>query len=629
MASRTLPASIARRFLPCTRTARIAPSPFASTPTRTQNVIHARYPAMRIGGQRRAISSTARTRFANADDVFDPKQQDRESDEVDVCIVGGGPAGLSAAIRLKQLANEAGNEDFRVLVLEKAGELGDHIVSGNVIEPGALDELLPDWRSEDNPDRFEHITPATEDRMRFLTKNSSIWMPKPPQMNNHGNYIISLNQFVKWLGERAEEVGVEVYPGFAASEVLYNHEGVVKGVATNDLGIARDGSAKDSFERGMEFHARVTLMAEGCHGSLTKQLVKKYDLRRDSQHQTYGLGIKEVWEIDPAKFKPGQITHSMGFPLPKDTYGGGWMYHFGDNMVSIGLVVGLDYPNPWLAPYGEFQKMKHHPLYKEILEGGKCISYGARTLIEGGFQSIPKCAFPGGALIGDTAGFVNVPKIKGTHTAMRSGMLAAEAAYTALQNNTDNGAVFLYDYEDKLRNSSIWSELKQVRNMRPSFHTPLGLYGGVIYSGLEAYVLKGKAPWTLKHGKPDAAATKGADECKKIEYPKPDGKISFDILTSVSRSGTNHEEDQPVHLQVKDWDAHAAKEWPKYKGVENRFCPAGVYEYVEDDSKELGVRFQINAQNCVHCKTCDIKVPSQDINWATPQGGEGPKYVLT
>ena len=289
------------------------------------------------------------------------------------------------------------------------------------------------------------------------------------------------------------------------------------------------------------------------------------------------------------------------------------MYHFGDNMVSIGLVVGLDYPNPWLAPYGEFQKMKHHPLYKNILEGGKCISYGARTLIEGGFQSIPKCAFPGGALIGDTAGFVNVPKIKGTHTAMRSGMLAAEAAWDALQGNTDGGTVFLYDYEDKLRNSSIWKELKTVRNMRPSFHTPLGIYGGILYSGLEAYILRGCAPWTLKHATPDHANTKLADDCRKIEYPKPDGKISFDILTSVSRTGTNHEEDQPPHLKVADWDAHAAMEYPKYKGVENRFCPAGVYEYIEDDSKDVGVRFNINAQNCIHCKTCDIKVPDQDI----------------
>lgn len=568
------------------------------------------------------------------DESFDPNTVEREADEVDVCIVGGGPAGLSAAIRLKQLANEAGNEDFRVLVLEKAGEVGAHIVSGNVVEPSALNELIPDWNDENNPNRFENVTPAKEDRMRFLTKNSSVWVPTPPQMNNHGNYIISLNQFTAWLGERAEEIGVEIFPGFAASEVLYNSDGSVKGVATNDLGIGRNGKPKESFERGMEFHARVTLLAEGCHGSLTKQVIKKFDLRRDSQPQTYGLGIKEVWEIDPAKHQPGLVVHSMGYPLPSDTYGGGWMYHFGENMVSIGLVVGLDYPNPWLAPYQEFQKMKHHPLYSKYLEGGKCITYAARALNEGGFQSIPKCAFPGGALIGDTAGFLNVPKIKGTHTAMRSGMLAAEATYTALSSNAPdsndtNSSIFLYDYEDKLRSSTIWSELKEVRNMRPSFHSPLGLYGGIMYSGLEAFVFRGKTPWTLKHSGTDHGATKLADQCKKIEYPKPDGKISFDILTSVSRSGTNHEEDQPCHLHVEDWDKHAQMEYPKYKGVENRFCPAGVYEYVEDESKELGVRFQINSQNCVHCKTCDIKVPDQDITWKTPQGGEGPKYVMT
>ncbi len=503
---------------------------------------------------------------------------------------------MSAAIKLKQLANQAGNEEFRVLLLEKSSELGAHILSGNVLEPSAIEELFPDWLSEKNESRFTYATPAKSDKMRFLTKNSSIPIPAPPQMNNHGNYIVSLNELCKWLGERAEEVGVEVYPGFAASEVLYGHDGAVKGVATNDLGIGSDGKPKDSFERGMEFHARATLFAEGCHGSLTKQVIKKFDLRRDSQTQTYGLGLKEIWEVSPEKHHPGEIIHSMGYPLPSDTYGGGWLYHFGDNLVSLGLVVGLDYPNPWLSPYGEFQKLKHHPLYKSVIEGGKCISYGARALNEGGFQSIPKCAFPGGALIGDTAGFLNVPKIKGTHTAMRSGMLAAESAYTALTNNPDAGTVFLYDYEDSLRKSSIWTELKQVRNMRPSFHTPLGLYGGIMYSGLEAFVFRGKTPWTFKHKQPDYQATKPADQCQKIEYPKPDGKISFDILTSVSRTGTNHEEDQPVHLQVKDWDKHAAEEWPVYKGVENRFCPAGVYEYIEDDSKETGMRFHINAQ---------------------------------
>ncbi len=502
---------------------------------------------------------------------------------------------MSAAIRLKQLANAAGNDSFQVLLLEKSGELGNHILSGAVIEPSAINELIPDWLSEDNPNRFQNATQATGDKMRLLTKSAAVPIPAPPQMHNHGNYIISLSQLTRWLGERAEELGVDVYPGFAASEVLYRPDGSVQGVATSDLGLARDGTPKANFERGMEVHARVTLVAEGCHGSLTKLISKKFDLRRDSQPQTYGLGIKEVWEVRPENFKRGQVVHSLGYPLSYDTYGGGWMYHYGENLVSIGLVVGLDYPNPWLSPYGEFQKMKHHPLYSSVLDGGKCIAYGARALNEGGFQSIPRLAFPGGALIGDTAGFLNVPKIKGIHTAMRSGMLAAEASYSAITNG-DEGTIFLHDYETRLRSSSVWKELREVRNMRPSFHTRLGLYGGLLYSGLEAFLLRGRVPWTLKHAGSDHAATKLADDCKPINYPKPDGRISFDILTSVSRTGTNHAEDQPVHLQVQDWDRHAAMEWPKYQGIESRFCPAAVYEYVEDATKPIGVRFQINAQ---------------------------------
>ena len=552
-----------------------------------------------LAGQRRPISSSLQRRYAEAEEGFDPATVERESDEVDVCIVGAGPAGLSAAIRLKQLANEAGNEDFRVVVLEKAGEVGAHVLSGNVLEPRAIEELIPDWLAEDNDNRFTGATPAGGDKMRFLTKKGAIPLPAPPQMHNKGNYIISLSQFVKWLGERAEEVGVEIYAGFAGAEILYNHEGAVKGVATNDQGVGRDGKAKASFERGMEFHAKVTLLGEGCHGSLTKQVTKKYDLRRDCQPQTYGLGLKEVWEIQSEKFKSGEIAHTMGYPLDKSTYGGGWMYHYGDNLVSLGLVVGLDYANPWISPYGEFQRMKSHPFYRSVLEGGKCIAYGARALNEGGFQSIPKCSFPGGALIGDTAGFLNVPKIKGTHTSMKSGMLAAEATYEALQNNLDKDSqntIFLYNYEDALRTSWIWPELKSVRNMRPSFHTPLGIYGGIMYSGLEAFIFRGLTPWTLSHKTTDSGATRPASQFQKIEYPKPDNEITFDILTSVSRTGTNHEEDQPVHLQVRDWDAHAKREWPVYQGVENRFCPAGVYEYVEDETKDIGVRFQINAQ---------------------------------
>ncbi|KAJ5239830.1 hypothetical protein N7468_004449 [Penicillium chermesinum] len=578
------------------RFARANPSTVLASPSRhistSSRRLTPRAAPFNVPTQTRAFSNSLGRRLTDENGDFDPRTVERESDEVDVCIVGGGPAGLAAAIKLKQLANEAGNEEFRVILLEKAGELGAHIVSGNVLQPTAMNELFPDWLAEDNPSRFEGATPAKGDKMRFLTETGSYPLPAPP------------------TDEQPRKLHL-------------------KGVATNDLGLDRQGKPKDTFERGMEFHARVTLLAEGCHGSLTKQVIKKYDLRRDSQPQTYALGIKEIWEIQPEKFKSGEIVHSMGYPLPRDTYGGAWMYHFGDNMVSIGLVVGLDYPNPWLSPYGEFQKLKHHPLFKEVLEGGKCISYGARALNEGGFQSIPKCAFPGGALIGDTAGFLNVPKIKGTHTAMKSGMLAAEAAFSALQGEGDSGTVFLFDYEKALRDSSIWKELKEVRNIRPSFNSPLGFFGGLLYSGLEAYIFRGRVPWTLNHHGTDSGATKPASQYNKIEYPKPDGEISFDILTSVSRTGTNHEEDQPVHLQVEDWDKHKDLAWPVYKGIENRFCPAGVYEYVEDSSKQHGVRFQINAQNCIHCKTCDIKVPTQDINWQTPQGGEGPKYVLT
>lgn len=588
---------------------------------------HLKYPTISAVPQR-SFAITCQQKLADVGKGLHYELPERESEVVDVCIVGGGPAGLSAAIRLKQIANKAGNDDFRVVLLEKASEIGSHILSGAVLEPTAINELIPDWLAEENENRFSGTTPAANDKMRFLTKSLSIPLPAPPQMNNHGNYIVSLNNFVKWLGERAEEIGVEVYPGFSASEILYNVDNSVKGIATNDLGISKLGKPKDNFERGMEFHARMTLFAEGCHGSLTKQLIKKFDLRSNSQPQTYGLGIKEVWEIQPEKARKGEIIHSLGYPLPSNTYGGGWLYHFGENMVSVGLVVGLDYPNPWLSPYSEFQKMKHHPLYKSVLEGGKCISYGARALNEGGFQSIPKVSFPGGALIGDTAGFLNVPKIKGTHTAMKSGMLAAEATWNGI-SNTETGTLFLFEYEEALRKSSIWKELKEVRNIRPSFHSPLKCYGGILYSGLEAYIFKGRVPWTLKHKGTDASATKMADECPKIHYDKPDGKISFDILTSVSRTGTNHEEDQPVHLQVADYDEHTRTTWPKYKGVENRFCPAGVYEYIDDQTKELGVHFQINSQNCIHCKTCDIKIPGQDINWQTPQGGEGPKYFMT
>lgn len=554
-------------------------------------------PVAVLGRVHHLHSSNVRREESKSEEVFDINSIKRESDEVDVCIVGGGPAGLAAAIKFRQLAIENDKDDLRVILLDKGGEIGAHILSGAVVEPTALDELLPGWNEGDNVP--SPLTMVTKDVMRFLTAKGSIPLPHPPQMTNKGkNYITSLNNLTKWMAERAEELGVEIYPGFAASEILYDRNNAVKGVATNDLGLSRSGKPKDSFERGMEFHAKVTLFAEGCHGSLTKKLIKKYDLRKKSQPQTYGIGLKEVWEVKEENFRSGEVSHSVGYPMSMKTYGGGFMYHFGDRLVTLGLVVGLDYKNPYLNPYQEFQKLKHHPMYASVLEGGKCISYGARALNEGGFQSIPKLTFPGGALIGDTAGFLNVPKIKGSHTAMKTGMLAAQAAFEALDSDAD-GPIQLYSYEDSLKNSWVYKELKQVRNIRPSFNTPLGIIGGLAYSGLDTLILKGRVPWTFKYKHTDSSATQTADKHKPIEYPKPDGKISFDLLTSVSRTNTNHEEDEPVHLRVKDWKKHALAAYPKYKGIETRFCPAGVYEYLDDETSEIGKRFNINSQNCI------------------------------
>ncbi|RKP34825.1 hypothetical protein BJ085DRAFT_14782 [Dimargaris cristalligena] len=561
--------------------------------------------------------------------VEDPRiVAERFVDEADVVIVGAGPAGLSAAIRIKQLALEQGTE-IRVVVVEKAGEVGAHTLSGAVVEPRALDELIPDWKEKGAPLN----QPALHDHMRFLTPKGSFPLPHPPQMSNQGNYIVSLNNVVKWLGEQAEELGVEIFPGFAASEVLYTSDGAVRGIATNDVGLDKSGQPKDNFERGMEIQAKVTLFAEGCHGSLTKSLIRQFDLRKDTQPQTYGIGLKEVWEVDPAKHQPGTVNHYVGYPLDYKTYGGAFVYHMENNLVSLGFVVGLDYENPYLSPYKEFQKFKMHPEIKKVLEGGKCISYGARALNEGGYQSIPKLTFPGGALIGCTAGFLNLPKIKGTHTAMKSGMLAAEAAVQAIVRDaaTESSAqpLDIAAYETAIEQSWVYKELYEVRNARPSFHTPLGLFGFMAWTGLDTVLLKGRVPWTWKHPGPDYAMLKPAKDFQPIAYPKPDGVVSFDLLESVSRTGTNHAENQPVHLRLKDPNVQVERNLTVFDGPEARFCPAGVYEYVDDETKPGEKRFQINSQNCIHCKTCDIKDPSQNINWTVPEGGDGPQYVLT
>lgn len=573
--------------------------------------------------------------------------EERAADNVDVCIVGGGPAGLATAIKLKQLDNSEGSGDLRVVVLEKAGDFGSHIVSGAVLEPRALQELFPDseFLNEDGsgiPLPPDLVTLVTEDHMKYLTDEYAFLLPEPPQMQNHGkNYIASLSAVVQHLAEQAAELGIETYPGISVSELVYTADGAVKGVATKDVGIGKDLAPKLSFERGMEFHARVTVLAEGCHGSLTKKAISKYNLRESSDPQTYGLGIKEVWRVPEENFTKGFVGHTLGFPLSSDVYGGGFMYHFGDGLVAVGLVVGLDYANPYVSPYQEFQKMKTHPYYSNVLEGGECVSYGARALNEGGYQSIPTLHFPGGVLVGCAAGFMNVPKIKGTHTAMKSGIVAAETIYSQLaelepvdEESDMDSPLDLAEYEQAFKNSWAYEELHAVRNVRPSFNLlpgALGVLGGLAHSGFTTMLTNGQEPWTLLHHSSDSAETRPASEFTAIEYPKPDGKLTFDILTSVSRTGTYHQEDEPCHLRIPDQDyqKHAEISWPKYKGVEQRFCPAGVYEYVEDDTEALGVRFNINSQNCIHCKTCDIKVPTQDIDWEVPEGGDGPKYYMT
>lgn len=568
----------------------------------------------------------------------------REQMCFDVVAVGGGPASLAAAIRLKQLAKQK-NVDISVCVVEKGAELGAHILSGNVFEPKALNELIPNWKELNAPIE----TKAGEDKFLWLNESgSSIGVPNmllPPQLHNEGNYIISLSKLVRWLGTQAEELGVEIYPGFAADEVLYDSHGSVKGVATKDVGINKDGSQKDTYSRGIELIGKQILFGEGCRGSCSESIIKKFDLRKGKQEQTYGLGIKEVWEIPKEHFKSGYIQHTIGFPLQDSlnskVFGGSFLYHMEPNLVLVGMVVGLDYENTYLSPYKEFQRFKHHPDVKKHLENGTCIAYGARCLNEGGYHSIPKLTFPGGALIGCSAGFLNSIKIKGTHTAMKSGMLAAEAIYPLLSKEGQDNTVFTAGgidenclrlepkiYEELVYNSWIAKELKEIRNTHNAFHYGLGV--GMIHSGLSCFITKGYEPWTLTNNIRDSDKTKPAALCKKIEYPKPDNKLSFDLLTNLTRSGTSHT-DQPAHLKVKAElkDIPTEVSIKIYDGPEQRFCPAGVYEYSEPNINNNNKRdLIINAQNCVHCKCCSIKTPKEFINWTVPEGSGGPQYTV-